>query len=182
MAGLRERKKEQTRCRIEQVAMRLFAERGFDDVTVNEIAEAAEVAKVTLFKYFPSKESLVLDGVKEDFAGIVAARQDGRSVVDAVRDHCALMVRADAPEVATLVRIISGSPALLVGWQAVQAGQRAELAAVLAAERDEITARLMAAQLMSTVTALQELFFEGRLTDDAVERAFDLLENGMRGH
>ena len=60
MASLRERKKEQTRQRIAAVALRLFAERGFDAVTVNEVAEAAEVAKATLFAYFPTKESLVL--------------------------------------------------------------------------------------------------------------------------
>ncbi|UZJ30166.1 TetR/AcrR family transcriptional regulator [Streptomyces endophytica] len=62
MAGLRERKKEQTRQRIAAVAWRLFAERGFEAVTVNEIAEAAEVAKATLFAYFPTKESLALQG------------------------------------------------------------------------------------------------------------------------
>lgn len=91
MAGLRERKKEQARRRIAEVALRLFDERGYDAVTVNEVAEAAGVAKVTLFAYFPSKDSLVLDGVKEDTAAIVAGRGD-RPPLQALREHYRLMV------------------------------------------------------------------------------------------
>ncbi|MEV1176468.1 helix-turn-helix domain-containing protein [Nonomuraea sp. NPDC049784] len=70
--GLRERKKEQTRRRIAEVALRLFDERGYDAVTVNEIAEVAGVAKVTLFNYFPTKDCLVTEGVKDDLAAIVS--------------------------------------------------------------------------------------------------------------
>ncbi|MEO3854561.1 helix-turn-helix domain-containing protein [Acrocarpospora sp. B8E8] len=88
MTGLRERKKEQTRQRIAEVAMRLFVERGYDAVTINEIAATAEVAKVTLFKYFPSKESLVLQGVAEDdLAQIVSSRPAGQSPLTALRTH-----------------------------------------------------------------------------------------------
>src|SRR3954471_13588218 len=56
--GLRERKKEQTRERIAQVARDLFLARGFENVTVAEVARAAEVAQKTVFNYFPTKEDL----------------------------------------------------------------------------------------------------------------------------
>ncbi|MFC7639696.1 TetR/AcrR family transcriptional regulator [Streptosporangium lutulentum] len=80
MTGLRERKKRQTRQAIAEAAMRLFAERGFEAVTVNEIAAAAGVAKVTLFTYFPTKESLVLSSVADDdVAKVVAGRRPGQS-------------------------------------------------------------------------------------------------------
>ncbi|WP_431892936.1 TetR family transcriptional regulator [Nonomuraea sp. bgisy101] len=181
MAGLRERKKEQTRCRISQAALRLFAERGFDDVTVNEIAEAAEVAKVTLFSYFPTKESLVLSGVKEDLAGIVAGREPGVSVVDALRAHYGKPVEPVGEELTTVVRIITESATLTAGVQRIYAGQRAELADVLMRETDETTAHLMAAQIAATVTTLQELSFRRGLTAEDTRIAFDLLDNGMRG-
>ncbi|GAB3891203.1 hypothetical protein GCM10027612_36670 [Microbispora bryophytorum subsp. camponoti] len=58
--GLRERKKRQTRRRIAEVAVRLFVERGFDDVTMAEVAQAAEVSVNTVYNYFQAKEDLVL--------------------------------------------------------------------------------------------------------------------------
>ncbi|NUW31442.1 TetR family transcriptional regulator [Nonomuraea sp. SMC257] len=186
MAGLRERKKEQTRRRIAEVALRLFAERGFDAVTVNEIAEAAGVAKVTLFSYFPSKDCLVLDGVKDDMARIVAGRGPGVTPLAALRAHYRALVAADTEELdvealMTRVRVISASPALLAGVQQAYAEEREELAAALAAARDpdgtaqapettaraperparcpDLAARVMAAQITATVTTLQETFF-----------------------
>ena len=60
--GRRERKKAQTRRALADAAMRLFTERGYDNVGVREVAEEADVAVTTLFKRFPSKEALVFDG------------------------------------------------------------------------------------------------------------------------
>jgi AcrR family transcriptional regulator len=59
--GLRERKKARTRAAIQREALRLFRERGYEATTVEQIAQAAEVAHTTVFRYFPTKEDLVID-------------------------------------------------------------------------------------------------------------------------
>jgi AcrR family transcriptional regulator len=138
MSGLRQRKKEQTRLRIAEVALRLFAERGYDAVTVNEIAEAADVAKVTLFSYFPTKDCLVLDGIGDDPAGIVAARRPGQSPLDALREHYRAVAAqgaggVDVQRLLTQVRVVSETPALMAGVYQAHMGRRYELAAVLEA-------------------------------------------------
>src|SRR3977135_3245790 len=85
--GLRERKKLETRQRISDVATLMFAARGFDDVTVAEIAAAANVSKMTVFNYFPRKEDLLFDRTDEAFAllaGAIKERRPGESFVSAI--------------------------------------------------------------------------------------------------
>jgi len=194
MVGLRERKKEETRRRIAGAALELFAARGYDAVTVNEVAAAADVAKATLFAYFPSKESLVLHGVGgDDLAGVVAGRPDGWAPLDALRAYARGLAAepvADVPALVTRVRVIADSPALRAGANGLEDRQRRALAAALAAEYPQIEAALMAAQITASLRAVQEAFF-GRLAGgatvedasralaDDVEVAFDLLEGGL---
>lgn len=85
--GLRERKKAQTRQRLADVAFALFRERGFNNVTVAEIADAADIAVSTLFTYFPSKEALVFDDDEAHEQRLVAAvreRPESVSILDAL--------------------------------------------------------------------------------------------------
>ena len=85
--GLRERKKEQTRAVIARAAIQLFLERGFDHVSIAEIAEAAGVAKMTVTNYFPTKEDLVISAqvsLIPDLAGAVRGRAPGESPVAAL--------------------------------------------------------------------------------------------------
>ncbi|MEZ7003615.1 TetR/AcrR family transcriptional regulator [Streptomyces sp. AD55] len=202
MAGLRERKKEQTKQRITAVALRLFAERGFDAVTVSEIAEAAEVAKATLFAYFPSKESLALQGVgQENLAEIVAGRPAGHSPLQALRAHYEAfanghMAAMDRGHVLAQMRVIFDSPALSGAANALLYQQRRALADVLAKEYGETAAALVAAQIAATALTLREGFFhllaDGVPPQEAVralakdtELAFALLEHGVshaKGH
>ena len=89
--GRRERKKAQTRAALADAAIRLFAERGYDEVTVTEVADAADVSVTTLFKHFPGgKESLVFDQDDSQQEALVAAVRDRgaeQSILDALRIH-----------------------------------------------------------------------------------------------
>jgi AcrR family transcriptional regulator len=87
--GLREAKKARTQRHIADTAARLFAERGYEAVTVSEIARAAEVAEQTLYNYFPTKEQLVTDReqqIQDALSELIRARPAGTSPVAAVRD------------------------------------------------------------------------------------------------
>ncbi|MFD7159265.1 TetR/AcrR family transcriptional regulator [Kribbella sp. NPDC059898] len=87
--GRRERKKAEVRARISDVATGLFLERGFDEVSVSEVAEAADVARPTVFAHFARKEDLFFDRYPEAEALVVAAindRPDGTSAVAALSD------------------------------------------------------------------------------------------------
>jgi AcrR family transcriptional regulator len=87
--GLREAKKARTRLAISDVATRLFAERGFEQVTVAEIAAAADVSVKTVFNYFSTKEDLFFDRADELLEGLVGtirARREGETIADALHE------------------------------------------------------------------------------------------------
>ncbi|GAA1682406.1 TetR family transcriptional regulator [Fodinicola feengrottensis] len=84
--GRRERKKAQTRDAIQQHALRLFTERGYDATTLAEIAEAADVSETTLLRYFPTKQSLVLwDDFGTGIAAVFRAQPTDLRPVSALR-------------------------------------------------------------------------------------------------
>ena len=86
--GLRERKKAQARRRIAETAARLFAARGYDDVSMADVAAAAEVSDQTVYNYFPAKQDLVLDRsdeLRELYARTVRERPSGVSPAQALR-------------------------------------------------------------------------------------------------
>ncbi|MFI9582306.1 TetR/AcrR family transcriptional regulator [Streptomyces sp. NPDC052236] len=100
--GLRERKKQQTRQRISDVATRLFLEHGFLTVTMAEVAEAADVSVNTVYNYFPAKEDLFLDrskGIVDRLSRFVRGRPDGESATEAVLRELREQVEAVSPAV-----------------------------------------------------------------------------------
>src|SRR6195952_4000984 len=94
--GLRERKKERTARAIEDAALRLFAERGFQATTVADIAEAADIAPRTFFAYFPSKESVLFGDFDETFQSL-AEHLEARTgdLLDALRAWIVDLVQLD---------------------------------------------------------------------------------------
>jgi AcrR family transcriptional regulator len=114
--GRRERKRRQTRERIEQAAMTLFMERGFDATTIEEITEAADVSKRSFFDYFPSKEEVVFawqDSFADRLMAAIAARPAGESPVKAVEEALIVTITASADERAlALSELIHCTPTL----------------------------------------------------------------------
>jgi AcrR family transcriptional regulator len=142
--GLRERKKEQTRQLIADTARRLFAERSFEEVTVAEVARAADVAEATVFNYFPTKEDLFYSGLEAFEDALLSAireRDPGESVLAAfgrfVLEPRGLLAARDPDAVehlAAISRVITESPALLAREQRIFSGYTSSLARELAQE------------------------------------------------
>src|ERR1039457_6566376 len=142
--GLRERKKQKTRQLIAETARRLFAERGFEAVSVAEIAWAAEVSEATVFNYFPAKEDLVYQGMEafeEQLLAAVRDRPAGEGVLDAFgrfvlqpRGLLAAPDPAAAGPLLAVARMVGSSPALVARERQILARYADSLAALLAEE------------------------------------------------
>jgi AcrR family transcriptional regulator len=142
--GLRERKKQRTRELLTETARKLFAERGFERVSIAEIARAADVAEATVFNYFPTKEDLVYSGFEafeEQLLEAIRNRPAGQSVVEAfgefILEPRGFLGEADekrAAELVAVTRMIEASPALRAREQQVLARYTDALAELIAAE------------------------------------------------
>jgi AcrR family transcriptional regulator len=143
--GLRARKKAQTRELIADTARRLFEERGFEAVTVAEVARDADVAEKTVFNYFPTKEDLFysrLEQFEEELLAAIRERKSGQSVIGAFREFItrqrgALQIEDDAEatnRMRAVNRVITESPALLAREQQVFARYTDSLARLIAEE------------------------------------------------
>jgi AcrR family transcriptional regulator len=142
--GLRERKKLQTRRLLSDTARRLFAERGFENVSVAEVARVADVSEATVFNYFPTKEDLVYSGLEtfeDDLLRAVRERPRGEAVIDAfgrfVLEPRGLFATRDeraARELVAVSRMIATSPALLAREEQIFARYTRALAGLIAEE------------------------------------------------
>jgi AcrR family transcriptional regulator len=200
--SLRERKKLETHRSVWQTALQLFEERGFDNVTVAEIAAAANVSKMTVFNYFPTKEDLVFAPMEEhieDLAKVVRERRADETVIVAMRRYVLERLAArdpvsglnDSPGISALRRLVMSTPSLEPRLRSFVFRTQAALVQELAKETDQLTAQVVAAQIVGARGVLMlhiaQAITAGRSADDihpeAVEQThhvFDLLEQGIR--
>ncbi|MER5181525.1 helix-turn-helix domain-containing protein [Streptomyces sp. NPDC002896] len=202
--GLRERKKQRTHAAISDAAITLFLEHGFNQVSVAQVAEAAEVSKRTLFAYFPTKEDLVVHRLADhetEIARAVQARTPRTAPLTAVREHFLKGLRErdpitglnDHPQVRRVHQMILDAPSLVARMERFKTGAERALTQALheTADIPELTARLAAVQIVAVHWALaqdnaQRLAY-GEPADERyagavadAEHAFALLENGLR--
>ncbi|MEU1207648.1 helix-turn-helix domain-containing protein [Nocardia sp. NPDC005825] len=180
--ALREEKKRATRTALADAAMALFAEKGFDKVTVAEVARAANVSVNTAFNYYPTKEDLFFDRqdeVVDRLAAAVRDREPGESATAAVRRSFLDRVRRDdptlglAPAATTFWQLIDDSPALQARLRRLGEQTESALAEALAeatgAGAEDPVPRLVAAALAGLDRALHAEIRRAVLTGVAPE-------------
>jgi AcrR family transcriptional regulator len=202
--GLRDRKKRATRTAIFLTARRLFNERGFDAVTVAEVARAADVSEKTVFNHFPTKEDLALGGHDERRAALVAAIRDrppGTSVIEPFRAATmALLDRIETgpiDEIVAIPRMVRDSAALrdrlFIEWEREAATLAPAIAEAAGVAADDVVAAVVARTLSWTHRQIFRAAFS-RLLDGAEQgrvaaelrvearRAYDQLAAGLESY
>jgi AcrR family transcriptional regulator len=179
--GLRERKKQRTREAIVAAALRLFDERGFDQTTIADIAEAAEIAPRTFFGYFPSKEDVVFDefpAIYDELARRFRERPDDETAIDALRgwllDHFQENDLGDERHLCRR-RVVDQSEALQARERAIK-GQMEDLLADAMArdlgdEPGDLRPRLAAAAAVSAFDAFVQQGIKDNPPADPAEAA-----------
>ncbi|MFB7300177.1 TetR/AcrR family transcriptional regulator [Streptomyces rubiginosohelvolus] len=174
--GLRERKKRLTYQAVSDAAITMFLERGFDKVSVAEVAAAADISKPTLFRYFPAKEDLVLHRFadhEDEAARVVTGRAPDETPLDALRRHFLdgldrrdpVTGLCDVPQVLAFLRLLYGTPSLVARLHAYQGRSEAALARALGGGLSD---RLAAGQI---IAVLRILALENWRRTDAGESA-----------
>jgi AcrR family transcriptional regulator len=192
-AGLRERKKQQTRETIARVALELFAEHGFEQTTLADIADAANVSKRTIFAYFDSKEDILFcDGpaILELLKQTLEQRPPGATTVDALRDFVSSMSSmASADETAMLRKKI------LLSDEGLRRSQRARFAQMeqlieesvardLNASPGDVRPPIVAASITAALTTLSDRLEAQTgepITHEQGRAAFDEVLEFLRG-
>ncbi|WP_326604556.1 TetR/AcrR family transcriptional regulator [Streptomyces sp. NBC_01800] len=183
--SLRERKKQLTYQAVSDAAIAMFLERGFDKVSVAEVAAAADISKPTLFRYFPAKEDLALHRFadhEDEAARVVAARGQDESPLDALRRHFLdglerrdpVTGLCDHPQVLAFHRMLYGTPSLVARMYGYQGRSEAALARALG---DAVPDRLAAGQIIAVQRILA---LENWRRIDAGGSADEVYEDAVR--
>lgn len=207
--GLRERKKRQTRQLLSDTATEMFLAKGFDSVRVSEIAEVCGVSEKTVFNYFPTKESLVMDRLDGVSSALLAALADPaippvQAALDVLTGELSAMTkqlaaqpdfRQAADQFKRFGELLRSTPSLRAHQNAAAEQLTAEAARVLAERagmhpedpEPRITAAAVLAlwpiQFRSLERRLDTATSAGQLTEAVssdVQRAADVLEDGLR--
>ena len=189
---LRERKRTRTRLMIQTEALRLFSEKGYAQTTVEEIADAAAISPRTFFRYFPSKEDVVMwdeyDPLVDD---LLASRPADEPLVETlravIRETLSGLYRSDPERLLTRVRLSATVPEVRARFLDQQTHGVEQLAPLLAAKRgaavDELALRVIGSALFGAVTVALDLWQnDGGKSDllGLLDQATDSLAKGMR--
>ncbi|MEE1806808.1 TetR family transcriptional regulator [Streptomyces sp. BE133] len=183
--GLRERGKQRRREAITRAAYRLFAERGYGPTTIDDIAQAAEVARRTVTLYFPTKQDLALARTADSLQRLTDAltdRPDGVSTLDAVKAWLDQEIKA-ATELDLLEhRMFEANPELqalrsIHYSDAVRAGT-ASIARDIGAAPDDAGPALAAAAIVAVITQAYATV-ENQDAEQALRTGFTFLEAGI---
>ncbi|GAA1250274.1 TetR/AcrR family transcriptional regulator [Prauserella halophila] len=186
--GRRERKNAQVRRALAEAAQRLFLEKGYDQVSVKQIADAVDISGPTVFKHVPDgKEALMFDdGVerRESLLSAVHERPAGVSVMAALREFMAgrgPFVADPTPEVRRLTELIMGTPALRDYsrklWIRCEEPLAEAIATELGRDPDDLTARAVARYVLE----IPQFLSDEPAPRAALDTVFDLLEHGLHG-
>jgi len=195
--SLRELKKERTREAISTAAIRLFLAHGYDEVSISQVAEVAEVSRRTLFAYFPAKEDLVIHRMADhetESGRVVRGRPEGQSPLaalrqryfDGLRDRDPITGLCDIPEVIALFRMVMETPTLAGRMRRfISEGEHALADALRdTAGASELIAAIAAAQIAGVQWTLalanQARIVAGASADDAYPEAVAAAEEGFR--
>lgn len=184
--GRRERKNARTRQALADAALRLFLARGYDDVTVKEIADTVDISVPTVFKHVPEgKEALIFDDGTERRESLLAAvreRPQGESVMTALRHFMAgrgPFVTDPNPEFRRKTELIMKTPELREHtrklWIRCETPLTAAIAAEIGRPPDDVTARAAARYILE----IPQLVGDEPDPRAALDAVFDLLEHGL---
>ena len=204
MEGLRERKKRETRETIARTAMDLFGARGYDAVTVADVARAADVSEKTVFNYFPAKEDLVFNegqARREALIDAIRARPAGESLVEPFRRQTEELIdRLGAGPDESFVaipRLVGESSVLrerlFLGWEREAAVLTPVIAEETGAGPDDLVPGVVARSLAWTNRLVFRAAFNRLIAGEdpralaadlreQANRAYDQLEGGLRDY
>jgi AcrR family transcriptional regulator len=190
---LRERKRTRTRLMIQAEAFPLFAEKGFEDTTVEDIAFAAAISPRTFFRYFPTKEDVVLwdeyDPIAvELFDARPADESPAESLRAIIREAIGGLYRRDPEQLLLRARLLNSVPELRARMLEQNRSGGEELAAFLAERRgmsaDDLGPRVLAAAFSAAIMVALDVWQQDEGRGDLlalVDRALDALAAGLRG-
>ncbi len=204
LEGLRERKKRETRETIARTAMDLFGARGYDAVTVADVARAADVSEKTVFNYFPAKEDLVFNqgqARRDALIDAIRTRPPGTSLVEPFRRQTEELIArvelGEDPRIVAIPRLVAGSTALrerlFIGWEREAAVLTPVIAEETGSAPDDLVPAVVARSLAWTNRLVFRAAFNRLIAGEdqhalaadlreQARRAYDQLEHGLRDY
>jgi AcrR family transcriptional regulator len=190
-SALRDRRRTRTRLLIQGEALRLFNEKGYAQTTVEEIADASDISPRTFFRYFPTKEDVVIwDEYDPLAADLIEARPKDEPLAETlyaiIREATAGLYRRDPEGLLTRFRLLMTVPELRARFQELQSHGVEQLAPLLSRHRgggtNELLQRVVGSSLVAAVTVALDLWQQSGGRDDLLallDRAIHALADSM---